>query len=131
MGTGLAIGNFMFPALNQTLWKEAEWQPTVRTVGELGLMILLAGVIVLLILSNQPVILYVLAVASVAGILMIFTVINTMLLLIVFKKEGNYTHWRETILPFAIGLLLTIIELGLISGIRYATLGTISGLPGL
>jgi hypothetical protein len=131
MGTGLAIGNFMFPALTQTLWKEAEWQPTVRTFGELGLMVLLAGVLILLILSNQPAILYVLALASFAGILMIFTAINTMLLLILFKKEATYTHWRETALPFAIGLTMTILELGLISGVRYALLGTISGLPGL
>jgi uncharacterized membrane protein len=131
MGTGLAIGNFMFPAIAQTLWKEPEWRPTINSFKEMGLLILLGGVLVLLILSNQPTLLYVLALASVAGILMIFTAINTMLLLILFRREGQYTRWREATLPLVMGLIMTIAELGLISGVRYAALGTISGLPGL
>ena len=131
MGTGLAMGVVMFSALAQTLWQNVIWQPVIGSWRELGTLILLGLTTVVLILSNQPTILYVLALLSVAGILMIFASINSMLLLILTKREGRLISWRQAIFPLSIGLMLALIELGTITTLRLTAFGTISGVPGI
>jgi uncharacterized membrane protein len=130
-GTGLALGNFIFPVLAQSLWKGVDWNPPLKNFRELGGLIALSLVTAALVLSNQPVLLYVLAIVSVVGILLIFTSLNAVVMLMVFKREGRLTTWRQASVPLAIGLILTVTELGIVSSARLAVFGTISGLPGL
>ncbi|MCZ7672862.1 MAG: DUF2085 domain-containing protein [Chloroflexi bacterium] len=68
MGTGLMMGLIMTPALMQTLWRNVDYTPVITSFRELGGMILVALLLIGLLLSNQPVLSYVLALASTAGI---------------------------------------------------------------
>ena len=131
MGAGLAMGLLIFPALMQTLWREVNGRPIIETARELGGMVLLAGLAVLLVLSNQPTILYVLALVSVAGVLFIVTSINAVLLLMLFKKDGFALRWQETAVPLLISFTLTVVQLGTIALLRFNLTGTITGFPGL
>lgn len=131
MGAGLAMGLLIFPALMQTLWREVNGRPIIETARELVGMVLLGGTAVLLALSNQPAILYVLALVSVAGILLIVTSINAVLLLMLFKKDGFAVRWQETAVPLLISFTLTIVQLGTIALLRFNLTGTITGFPGL
>jgi len=131
MGAGLAMGLLIFPALMQTLWRNINGRPIIETARELGGMMLLAGTAVLLVLSNQPTILYVLALVSVAGVLLIVTSINAVLLLMLFKKDGFAVRWQETAVPLLLSLVLTIVQLGTIALLRFNFTGTITGFPGL
>ncbi|KAA3658239.1 MAG: hypothetical protein DWQ04_25755 [Chloroflexi bacterium] len=94
-------------------------------------VVAVAGTAVLLLLSNQPTINYVLAIVSTAGVITIVTAINTILLLTIFRKDGLATRWRETAVPLTIGLALAIIELSIITYGRLQLTGTIVGIPGL
>lgn len=131
MGTGLMMGLVIFPALAQTLWRDAPFTPVIAGFRELAGVLLVAGTAVLLTLSNQPAISYVLALASTAGLLMIVAALNVVFLLIAFRRDGQAVSWREAAVPLAIGLLLTLIELSLISAVRFNLTGTMTGLPGL
>jgi hypothetical protein len=86
---------------------------------------------VVLVLSNQPTLLYVLGLASAAGVIVAFTAINSMVLLIVTKRDARATNWRQAAVPLAIGLTLALIQLGAISFIRFNLTGTMTGLPGI
>ncbi|MAT99754.1 MAG: hypothetical protein CL608_21650 [Anaerolineaceae bacterium] len=131
MGAGLAMGLLIFPALMQTLWRDVNGRPIIETARELVGLVLLAGTAVLLVLSNQPTILYVLALVSVAGVLLIVTSINAVLLLMLFKKDGFAVRWQETAVPLLISFTLTIAQLGTIAVLRFNFTGTITGFPGL
>jgi uncharacterized membrane protein len=131
MGTGLAMGLFIFPILAQTLWKLDIYRPVLASFRELIAVMAVAGTAVLLLLSNQPTINYVLAIVSTAGVLAIVMAINTIVLLVLFKRDGRATSWKETAVPLTIGLTLAIIELSTITLIRLNLTGTISGFPGL
>lgn len=131
IGTGLAMGCLIVPALNQTLWQQSTFQPILASLSELvGLLILGAGAI-LLVLSNQPAILYVLAYMSIAGILFVLTAINTIFYLILRQQDGKLQHSRQAILPLTIGFLLALGELTLASSLRWIVIGTLTGIPGL
>ena len=131
MGAGIAMGSVILPALAQTLWQAPQWQPPLQSWGELAGMGLLAVSLIMLVLSNQPTILYVMALASGIGILLILTAINTMLLLIARRREGGCASWRQAALPLAVGLLLALAELSLGAWLRLSLFGTLTGLPGL
>ena len=89
MGAGLALGTLAGTAVAQTLWRQPYWRPAIGNLVELGGLLLLATVTVLLVLSNQPDLLYVLALASGAGILLTLGAINTVIMVIVLRREAE------------------------------------------
>lgn len=131
MGAGLAMGLILFPALAQTVWRQRQAKPAIANFKELGGMVLVGGTAVLLVLSNQPTILYVLALASAAGVVLVLMAINAVLLLTIFKRDGRAMTWRDTAVPLFICIGLAIGQLAAISFLRLSAFGTIIGFPGL
>ena len=131
MGTGLALGAVILPTLSQTLWLQQEFRPSVSTFRELGGLVLVGGTAVLLVLSNQPIMLYVLAIISTAGLLTVVTALNTVMVLILSRRESLATTWRQATLPLLIGVALALIELSAISLLRFNLTGTMTGFPSL
>jgi uncharacterized membrane protein len=131
MGTGLAMGVFILPALAQTLWRRPDYRAPIGNFRELAGLIGVALTAVLLLLSNQSTILYVLALVSTAGLLFIITAINTVFLLILLRRDGRAESWRETAVPLFISFVLTLIEINAVSIVRFNLTGTMTGFPGL
>lgn len=127
LGTGLAMGSILFPALAQVLWRQYTPLPMLASWGDLRDLLLLAGAALLLALSNQPVVLYVLALVSTAGVLLALGTINAVLGLILLRRDGQAERWQETAVPLALSLLLAIIELSAIGFVRYQLTGTMTG----
>ncbi|MBK8989025.1 MAG: DUF2085 domain-containing protein [Chloroflexi bacterium] len=131
MGTGLTMGLITLPMLAQTLWRQPVWQASAAAWRDLLEMVVVAGTAVILLLSNQPTILYVLALASTAGLLIVVTALNTVSLLLVLRRDGRAERAWETAVPLFIGFILALLELSAISLVRFHFTGTMTGLPGL
>lgn len=131
LGTGLAMGSFVFPALAQTLWYEQVWQAPLGTWRDLFDLVVVAAAAALLIFSNQPTILYVMGLASSAGLLITVAALNTMILLIVARRDARLKTWRQALLPSGIGLTFAILQISLIAFARFQLTGTWTGFPGL
>lgn len=131
MGAGLAMGIFVFPALAQTLWQDQEYKPILNNLGELILLLCLAVITVLLVLSNQSAILYVLALVSAGGVLLILTAINVVMMLTLLKRDGRMMRWRETAVPLTIALIIAIAQVSFVTLVRLNLTGTTAGFPGL
>jgi Mg/Co/Ni transporter MgtE len=82
-------------------------------------------------LSNQPLLLYVLGIISALGVVAILMVINTMVLLLVTRRDARSIRWREAAVPLMIGLVLAIVEIAVVSYLRYNLTGTMTGFPGI
>lgn len=131
LGTGLAMGMILFPALAQTLWRDQQHRSAVVNMRELLGMILLGLLFGALVLTEQSTILYVLGLVSAAGVLIVMTAINATAMLILSRRDARATRIREAMLPLSIGLMLAILEVALISYIRYSATGTMTGFPGI
>lgn len=131
MGAGLAMGLLLFPVLGQTVWAETWQRPVIDNFRELVGMMFVAGTAVLLVLGNHPTILYVLALASVAGQLLVLMGINAVLLLVLMRRDGRAQRWRDAVVPLIICLIIAIGQLGVITFVRLQAFGTIAGFPGL
>ncbi len=131
MGAGLAMGVIIFPALAQTLWRDQTVRPSVGSYRELAGLVTLALITVALVLTEQPVLLYVLGLASALGVLIILTAIGSILLLIITKRDARAVQWRQVVLPLLVGLIFAVVQIGIVSFARYSVTGTMTGLPGL
>jgi hypothetical protein len=131
IGAGIAMGSIVFPAMAQTLWKKQEYRPALANLRELAGLVLLAGLMVGLVLSDDPRILYVLGLVSAAGVLLILTGINSTILLILSKRDARASNWRQAALPVMAGLAIALVQVGIIGYLRFSATGTMTGIPGI
>ena len=124
---GLTLAGLIVPVFNQTLWKNWETRPALADFRELGGLVALAAVVVVLVLSENDVVLYPLALLSAVGVVALLTALDTTLLLVVARRENRVTHWTGALLPLAAGFTLAILQIALVDAARYAIFGTWEG----
>ncbi len=126
-GMGIAIAAFLYPAYNQTVWRDWSNRPAVGNLRSLVGLGLLAILLDLLILSGNPTVLYPLALASAAGVLILLTITYTMIWLIILKAENRYNKTSDLLLPLAGGFGLAIAQIIVLDFVRYLFTGTWDG----
>jgi uncharacterized membrane protein len=126
-GMGVAIAALLFPAFNQTFWKDWQTPPALTGLRQSGGLFLLAALLDLLILSDNPLVLYPLALLSAAGVLVELTLVYTMVSLMVSRAENRYGHWKEMLLPLVVGFGLALAQISALDFVRYLLTGTWSG----
>ena len=128
---GLMMASLFYPIAAGTFWRNSHPVRVLRNFKELGGLVLLALIAVALVLTGSPVILYPLSLVSSAGVLTMLTLVNTVMLLVLIRRENRAESWRDLILPLLAGLALSLILVNSISIVRYALTGTMTSLPGL
>ena len=125
---GLSLSILVFPVFNFTLWKEPKPKEALNGFKELAILLAGALFIVLIVGAQIDTLLYPLALSSVLGVLLIFTLVNTLLVLVVSGREGQAMTWEDAILPLALGLGATLLEIGAVGFVR-GQLTRFLGLP--
>jgi uncharacterized membrane protein len=129
---GLAVGALIYPVFNQTLWLDWQPQPVVGGFRDLAVLVIVGMVVIGLVLTDNPVILYPLAVLSAAGVVVLLTMLYTIGVLVLTRQENRAARWRDTALPLLAGLTLALLQIALIDAGRFWLFGTWEGftLPG-
>jgi len=128
---GLTMSALVYPVLNYTLWRRSASEPTIRNLRDLGVLLLLEAGMVGLVLTRWSFLLYPLALLSALGVLALLTSVNSMLVLIIVRRENVVDTWREALIPLLAGFTVSLIQVGVIDVVRYALTGTLSGIPPL
>jgi uncharacterized membrane protein len=124
---GLAMSAIFIPAVNQSLWKNPSSIPTLKNIREFILYFMAAPVLIGLVLMENPLILYPLAVFSSMGVLFLLTGVYMAVLLMVAKRE-NFAESLRDIWPVIVGgLTLAIVQIILIDAVRFSLTGTWGG----
>jgi uncharacterized membrane protein len=129
--TGTAFGIVMsaavYPVFNQTMWVRWDERPALPGLRQvIGLLLLGLGA-ALLVLTENPFILYPLALISSAGVLIILSMVYAMLWLIVLKAENRYTRLRQLITPLTGGFAMALLQIALLDLGRFLLTGTWEG----
>jgi hypothetical protein len=126
---GLALSIIVFPIFNFTLWKVPDNWPALSGFRELGLILLvLALPAVILVQTELGILLYPAAILSVAGVLAMLTVVNSMIIIIATRREARAVAWWDAALPVVLGFAATILELAIIALLRWQ-FSTALGIP--
>jgi uncharacterized membrane protein len=116
---GLALSIIVFPIFNFTLWKEPDNKPALAGLRDLGVVIAVFALpMALIILSGMDFLLYPVAIISVLGVLAMLTVVNSLFVIIVVRREAQAVTWWDAALPIALGFAATLVEVGFIAFLR-------------
>jgi uncharacterized membrane protein len=128
---GLTMSALVYPVLNFTLWRRSASEPAIRDLRDLGVLLLLEAGVVGLVLTRWSFLLYPLALLSASGVLALLTSVNSMLVLMIVRRENVVDTWREALIPLLAGFTVSLIQVGMIDVVRYTLTGTLSGIPPL
>ena len=121
---GIAFAGILAPVVNYSLWRQDDNRPIIENGKQfVGTLIIVA----LLFVMNElrwGIWLYPVAIVTSASVPILVGLINMVFVVSLFRQEGAAITWRDALNPFAAGVLLALLELGLLSLMRYAVLGT-------
>jgi uncharacterized membrane protein len=126
-GLGLGIGVLVVPGFNQAVWKKVDPRRSLGSWADLGLLILAALGIDLLVLTENPLVLYPLALVSSLGVIVLLTIVYSMLALLLSGRENQIANYRQFIVPALAGFVLALLQIAGLDVIRYVLTGTWNG----
>ncbi len=126
-GFGIVMAAAVYPAFNQTMWKDWEPEPALGGARPLGRLLLLGAGVALLALTENPLILYPLALISAGGVLALLTIIYAMMALILLKSENQFDHWRHLAVPLLLGFTVALLQIAGMDLVRFLIFGTWDG----
>lgn len=129
-GMGIALAAMLYPVVNQTLWREQDDRPALEWK-PFGILIGLVAIINLLVLADNPIILYPIAYISALGTLSLLVIVFAILWAMIMKQDNTFEHARQLWLPFLAGFTLAMLMILSIDLLRLQFTGTWGGLPGI
>lgn len=127
-GMGIALASVLYPAFNQSAWKDADpgraldWKKLAMLIG----IVLLVNFAVL---TESPLILYPAAILSVLGVLALLIMVFSMVWLLMMRQENEFTSLKEMWMPVLAGTTLAFLLISVIDLLRFQLTGTWGGFP--
>jgi len=127
-GMGIALAAVLFPAFNQSAWKKSD-PGSALTWKKLSILISLILVIDLLILTENALILYPIAILSVLGVLALLIIVFSMVWVLMMREENEFDSLIQMWIPFLAGTTLAFLMITAIDLLRFKLTGTWGGFP--
>jgi len=121
---GIALITVVLPVFNDTLWRHPRPRPPLRNVWELLPILTLTAGVIWAVQSEPAWLLYPVAIVSTLGVLTMLTLVNTMIVLLLLRREGRAETWRDAVPALLGGLVITLLELTAMGVLRYQITGT-------
>lgn len=128
-GMGLVIATALYPSFQQTVWVDWKSLPAIGSLRSLFALMALGGLLDLLVLTENPLILYPLALLSAFGVLLLLTMVYTMVTLMAFRYENRFTRGRQLLLPLIVGFTLALGQVAMLDAVRFWLTRTWAGFP--
>jgi uncharacterized membrane protein len=128
-GMGLVIAAALYPAFNQTVWVNWDSRPAVPGWGAFFSLLALGVLLDLIILTENPLILYPLAIISSVGVLVLLVMIYTMIWIMVFRMDNRFDKFWHLSFPLVGGFTFALLQIALFNLVRYYLTGTWDGFP--
>jgi uncharacterized membrane protein len=126
-GMGLVIAGAVFPAFNQTVWKDWDRSPAISGLRTLTPTLILALILDWMVLTENPLLLYPLALISAAGVLVLLTVVYSMMWVMILRLENHFQQISELWLLLLGGFGMALLQIVILDLARFALTGTWEG----
>ncbi len=124
---GLGMGVMLAAAFQQAVWKAYDARPGLASFKQLGSLLAAGALIDLAVLSNNPLLLYPLAVLAALTVLVLLSLAYSMLWALVFKRLNTFGRWRELWLVLSAGFTTALTQVIVLDVLRFALTGTWTG----
>ena len=127
MGMGLGISAMLYPAFQQTVWAARDPRPALGDLRSLAILLTLAVFLVLVVLTENPLFLYPLALISAGGVLLVLALTYTLICVVALRRENHFQRWQALAVPLLGGFGLALLQIALVDWGRYLLTGTWGG----
>ncbi len=127
MYCGIAMFNFMYPVFNGTVWHEPQEARGLNNLRDLAVLCAVAAVVIVLVLIQQPALLWIAGYLSTFGVILMLTMIGVVIFVSIFRLDRSATRWRDLAIPVLAGLTMAFILVGGIDFVRLMLTGTWNG----
>ena len=127
-GMGIALASILYPAFNQSVWKDQDPSPALDWK-KLGILTAIILLIDLAVLTEDPIILYAAAILSVLGVLALLVTVFSTVWIMIMRQENEFTALKQLWMPFLGGGTLAFVMIGVIDLLRFQLTGTWGGFP--
>ncbi len=121
---GYAFAGLLVPVVNFSLWRDYDMRLVLGNWKQFAGGLVLLVILFALNASEMGIFFWPLAIITSASTIILIALINLVFVISILGKTAAATTWRDALNPFAAGVILSIIELGAMSLMRYAVLGT-------
>ncbi len=128
-GMGLGISAVLYPAFNATVWSAVDERPALPGLRSLGALVALAALMDALVLTENPLILYPLALISAGSVVLLLALIYSMVWIMLFRMENRYQRFRQLFYPLVAGFAVALLQIAAIGWLRYLLTHTWGGFP--
>jgi uncharacterized membrane protein len=118
MAAGVAMALLLVPLLNDALWAKPDRSDSVSDLGELLGYGVLASLGTMAVYSEQPILLYPIAVLSSLGVFATLGTAGTALAATLLRRERRAARFGETSAIFAVGLVLAVVSMAAFGGAK-------------
>jgi hypothetical protein len=129
-GMGVVLGSVLYPMYSQSVWREPESKQALDWRKFAGLLVIVL-VIDLGILTENPAVLYPVAVLSAAGVLSLLAIVFSIVWIMIMRQENAISMARQLWMPAAAGVTLALLMIVGIDLARLSMTQTWGGFPGL
>jgi uncharacterized membrane protein len=126
-GMGLGMSAALYPAFNQSVWRNLDMRPALGSWKEFLLLLGIMSIIDAAILTESPLVLYPVAYIGPIGVLMLLTLIYTVFWVMLTRQENAFETWRGLWLPLTAGFTFAMLMILGIDVLRFSATGTWSG----
>ena len=123
-GVGLGIGAILSPLFNQTAWADWVNRSFFEKWFSFPVLLLLAGVMVAGVYSQQPVIILPAMFLSGLSVVVLLGSLHTVVALMLTRRTNRQLTWSQMRLPLLIGLNICFVQILLTSLLRFLLTGT-------
>jgi uncharacterized membrane protein len=127
-GMGIALASILYPAFNQSAWKDAD-PDRALSWKKLGILVAIILLVDLLVLIEHPVVLYPIALLSVLGVLALLVMVFSMVWILIMRQENEFTSIKQLWMAFLAGTTLAFLMIGVIDLLRFQLTGTWGAFP--
>ncbi len=125
--TGVGMIGLLLPAFNATVWATPQDGPPLKSLAELGGLLIVIGLADALVLLESPTVLLIFGLLSTAGPLVVLTLVGAVLFVSLTRRENTLHTGRDLLLPVLAGLAVAFAVIGGIDALRFALTGTWDG----
>ncbi len=124
MGVGLGIGTVLYVLFNRTAWNNWVDESPYKKWLAFPLLLALAGLLIVMIETNHPLVIYPTMVISGLGVFLVLSCVYTVVALMILGRENAQLHWRQLVLPILMGMTIALLQVLVTSWLRLMLTGT-------
>jgi uncharacterized membrane protein len=124
---GISLATLIYPVFIQSAWRDWDEAPIIPSGRWLAGLLGVLALVTLGVLSENPLILYPLAILSSMGVVVLLSMAYSVLTLIPLKLQNQANALRQLWLPLLMGFTLALVQIAAIDLLRYVLTGTWDG----